>query len=192
MERLRPKEEPRPKPTPQEGLTYEDRRLIDKMLESQNGEKILKLLNGDFSDYPSQSEADQAFHYHLAFWTGKDGIQMDRINRASGLMRDKWDKKHFGDGRTYGEATIQKAIANTHETYKGSLQRKANSDEQPKGTKAPNRARGLSLEQLKNQYDSKVSWIWRQHVAAGPPFILNGREGMGKNHHCHADRERNP
>ena len=174
VERLRPKEEPRPKPTPQEGLTYEDKRLIDKMLESQNGEKILKLLNGDFSDYPSQSEADQAFHYHLAFWTGKDGIQMDRINRASGLMRDKWDKKHFGDGRTYGEATIQKAIANTSETYSGNTQNHVKSETKRKGP------RGLGLDQLKNQYDSEVSWLWGQHIPVGLPMILNGREGQGK------------
>jgi hypothetical protein len=29
--------------------------------------------------------------------------------RSSGLFREKWDQRHHGDGRTYGEGTILKA-----------------------------------------------------------------------------------
>ena len=58
--------------------------------------------------YKSQSEADLSFCNMLAFWTGRDFDQMDRIFRASGLMREKWSKKHGIN--TYGDMTITKAI----------------------------------------------------------------------------------
>lgn len=44
---------------------------------------------------------------------------MDTIFRQSGLMRSKWDTKHHGDGRTYGQGTIEKAISSCQETYTG-------------------------------------------------------------------------
>ena len=60
--------------------------------------------------HPSQSEADLAFCSKLAFWTGKNEKQTDQIFRQSGLMRAKWDEKHFSDGRTYGQGVVAKAI----------------------------------------------------------------------------------
>lgn len=177
VQKLRPPKE-KPKSPPQGGTSFDDNRLIDKMLDSQNGDKILRLLNGDHGDYPSQSEADQALCNHLAFWTGNSEGQIDSIFRASGLIREKWDKKHFGDGRTYGQATIEKAIASTSETYKGRSESHVKSD---KRNKAP---RGLGLDQLQNQYDSEVSWVWRQHFPFGLPVIVNGREGQGKTTIC--------
>jgi primase-polymerase (primpol)-like protein len=56
----------------------------------------------------------------LAFWTGGDASQMDRLFRNSGLMREKWDEQHFADGSTYGEKTIERAIAGTSEFYEPS------------------------------------------------------------------------
>lgn len=53
----------------------------------------------------------------LAFWTGGDPGQMDRLFRDSGLIREKWDEQHFADGSTYGEKTIERAIAGTEEFY---------------------------------------------------------------------------
>ncbi|MFH1951891.1 MAG: AAA family ATPase [Pseudomonadota bacterium] len=170
--KLRPPE--KPKAIPQGGSNFDDNRLIDKMLESQNGDKILRLLNGDSSDYPSPSEADQALCNRLAFWTGNNAGQMDRIFRTSGRMREKWNEKHFGDGRTYGQATIEKAIASTSETYRGATEGHDKSDKQNKGPK------GLRLTDLQNQYDSEVSWIWRRHIPRGLPIMVNGREGTGK------------
>jgi putative DNA primase/helicase len=36
------------------------------------------------------------------------------------LVRPKWDEPHFADGATYGERTIERAIAGTDEFYTGS------------------------------------------------------------------------
>ena len=94
-----------------------DNKILDKLLSASNSEAILKLLKGDWQgDYPSQSEADQALCNHISFYCGGNSEQIDRIFRNSGLMRDKWDEKHYGDGRTYGQATIEKSIASTIKT----------------------------------------------------------------------------
>ena len=58
---------------------------------------------------------------HLAFWTGRDADQVDRLFRQSGLYRPKWDHRHGRD--TYGALTIAKAIAGCRETYTGGQDR---------------------------------------------------------------------
>ena len=53
----------------------------------------------------------------MAFWSGGNQRQMDRLFRRSGLLREKWDEVHFADGSTYGEKTIERAISTTSEFY---------------------------------------------------------------------------
>ena len=72
--------------------------------------KAARLINGDWSGYPSQSEADLAFCNILARQTNCNFNEIDKKFRESKLFRDKWDKKHYSDGKTYGEQTIEKAI----------------------------------------------------------------------------------
>lgn len=91
--------------------------LIQRAMNAKNGETFGKLWCGDFSDYPSQSEADQALCNLLVFWTGKDPARVDSLFRQSKLFRPKWDEKHYGDGRTYGQATVENAIKNTTDVY---------------------------------------------------------------------------
>jgi primase-polymerase (primpol)-like protein len=55
---------------------------------------------------------------HLAFWTGRDLPRMQRLFQESGLYRaEKWDTRHYADGRSYGEVTLAKACANAREVY---------------------------------------------------------------------------
>lgn len=96
-----------------------DQALIEKAKNAANGEKFAKLWGGDKSEYPSQSEADLALCSILAFWTGCDPERMDSLFRQSGLMRLKWDEKHYSYGRTYGAGVIQEAIANSTQVYTG-------------------------------------------------------------------------
>ncbi len=72
-----------------------DRDLLDRMFNSQKGYEIQKLFSGDFSGYPSHSEADLALIAHLLFWTGGDEVRADRLFRESGLMRSKWDRTDY-------------------------------------------------------------------------------------------------
>lgn len=92
-----------------------DASVIEKAGLSATGEKFKALWEGDVSAYPSQSEADLALASILAFWYGRDIKQMDRLFQSSGLMRDKWHRVQSGS--TYGLITLEKAIANTKETY---------------------------------------------------------------------------
>ena len=96
-------------------LTDED--VVERASNARNGLKFSHLWKGDTSAYDSHSEADMALCSMLAFWTGGDAAQMDRVFRNSGLYRGKWDDVHFADGSTYGEKTIERAITGTTEYY---------------------------------------------------------------------------
>ena len=99
-------------------LSGERKERLDKAFQSKNGGEIQRLYSGDISGHgDDHSAADMALASHLAFFMSGDATAIDSAFRASGLMRPKWDVKHFSDGRTYGEATVQKAIAGCHEIY---------------------------------------------------------------------------
>ena len=92
--------------------------LLELARNAENGEAFEKLWNGNWhDDYVSQSEADMALCCKLAFWTGKNKEQMDRLFRQSGLFREKWDARHHASGATYGEETLAKACDITEDVY---------------------------------------------------------------------------
>lgn len=100
-------------------LSRSDDDILAMAYNARNGQKFSALWKGDTSMYPSHSEADAAFVSLLAFWT-QDENQIDRIFRASGLYRAKWDAK---DGAmTYGQRTIVTMLSRGGERY-GSRQR---------------------------------------------------------------------
>jgi hypothetical protein len=88
-----------------------DAELIERAHRAANGAKFDQLWSGNWTGYDSQSEADLALCVILAFWTGRDTVRIDALFRRSGLFRNKWDERHGADGRTYGQITIDKAIA---------------------------------------------------------------------------------
>ena len=100
-------------------LDLDDAALLDKARQSKNGTAFDALWSGNLSAHGGDaSSADQALCNHLAFWTGKDASRMDRLFRQSGLMREKWDVIHDpAAGRTYGQMTIDRAIADCREVY---------------------------------------------------------------------------
>lgn len=108
-----------PNPTPDvmkngsSGLS--DAEIIEKAKASEKGDDFRALWNGNTAGYPSHSEADLALVNHLAFWTGGDRQQMDRLFRDSGLYREKWDADR--GGQTYGEKTIKKALSGRSDFY---------------------------------------------------------------------------
>jgi hypothetical protein len=99
------------RPKPKTGSTHlDDNELLRKAAGASNGVAFSRLFARDTSGYNSRSEADLALCSHLAFYSQGDRDQILRLFRRSGLYRDKWDERHFGDGRTYGDATIDKAL----------------------------------------------------------------------------------
>ncbi|HAG12063.1 MAG TPA: hypothetical protein DCK76_12015 [Desulfotomaculum sp.] len=100
-------------PDPSRGsVDLDDADLINKACLSKNGELFLKLFSGDWTGYPSQSEADLALCNLLAFWTGCQADQMESLFRQSSLMREKVDKHP-----SYLKNTIQRAINGCTEVY---------------------------------------------------------------------------
>lgn len=94
--------------TPQTPVNLSDEEIITRAQNARNGTTFAALWNGDTSGYGSHSEADLALCNLLAFWTGGNAEQADRLFRASGLMRDKWDRQQSGS--TYGDLTMKKAL----------------------------------------------------------------------------------
>lgn len=83
--------------------------ILSLLFAAKNAQKAQRLFeHGDWSGYPSQSEADLALVRMLRFYT-REVAQLDRLFRRSALMRAKWDKRH--GAQTYGATTIAEAIA---------------------------------------------------------------------------------
>jgi putative DNA primase/helicase len=99
---------------PSGDIPVDDQELLQLMFASRNGHKIRRLWDGDTNGHSKDhSSADLALCNFLAFWTGNDAARMDRMFRQSKLYRDKWDREDYRD------RTINEAIADTTEVYKG-------------------------------------------------------------------------
>ena len=93
-----------------------DEAVIEHASHSTSGDRFMDYYNGRWQDYfDNQSDADMGFVSMLCFWCGCDEEQIDRIFRSSGMYRPKWDEKR--GGRTYGELTIQNAVASCSTIY---------------------------------------------------------------------------
>ena len=110
--------EKKPKKAKRAAFQMSDEELMEKVQASDNGEDFMALYNGQWEGrFGSQSEADMSLCCSLAFWSGKNPEQMDRLFRQSKLFREKWDVVHDVAGLTYGQKTIQAAIEKTEDTY---------------------------------------------------------------------------
>ena len=118
-----------------------DDQILAAARSASNGAAFSRLWSGDTAGYPSQSEADLALCNFLAFYAGPDPQRLDALFRQSGLFREKWDEKHFGNGQTYGQATIDNALNGRTEFYQWSKARKRKS-------KAPRGAPGIGPLEL--------------------------------------------
>ena len=100
------------------GTALSDEDVLEKARQSGTGENFAVLWDGKWQDvFGSQSEADMSLCCKLAFWTGRNREQMDRLFRQSALMRPKWDEPHHASGATYGEETLTRSIEATDNVY---------------------------------------------------------------------------
>lgn len=102
------------------GVDIDVQTVLDRALASKQAEKIADLLTGDNCGFPSDSDADQSLCNYLVFYCGNvpDEVAtrvIDQIVRDSGRYRKKWDEKR-GE-RTYGQITIDTALADVKERY---------------------------------------------------------------------------
>lgn len=98
-----------------ESLGMDDQNVLRVLFGAgKNGELYRQLWEGDLSGLRRQdhSIADLTLCDGLAWATGCDKEQMDRLFRQSGLMRPKWDSRP-----DYRESTLTKAINTTQSVY---------------------------------------------------------------------------
>jgi hypothetical protein len=108
------------RPTGDFGEKIPDKTVIRILEGAKRGRRFKKLFHegdsplwdSESTPYPSQSEADMDLAGMLAWATGRNKEQMDRLFRSSALMRDKWDEAR--GSVTYGEQTLDLAIDNCH------------------------------------------------------------------------------
>lgn len=103
--------------SPYQVSTAETKSIIEKIRASKQKDKFECLFKGDIAEYSSQSEGDLALCSILAFWTVRNNSLIDKVFRQSALFRQKWDDKHFSDGTTYDQSTINKSKENCKEVY---------------------------------------------------------------------------
>jgi hypothetical protein len=79
------------------------------------GHRLRALLAGDMFDHPSRSEADYELCRILGFWCGGDPNRVERISRASGAYRLKWDEPRGGS--TWLRITVEVALGRLNRVY---------------------------------------------------------------------------
>src|SRR5262249_49124853 len=74
------------RPSPLTG--HGDAEILGRMFAAKNGQKAMRLYNGDTKGYSSESEADLALCALIAFHVENDAATVDRIYRGSRLYRE--------------------------------------------------------------------------------------------------------
>jgi len=122
----------------------EDTDLLAAIRASQQGATFSRLFDHGCADGEDHSALDLHLCSLLAFWCARDPDQIDRLFRQSALFRSKWTERHYRDGRTYGQATITKAIAGCRETYMSGRRRHASARPHPSTRLEPSPIRLVS------------------------------------------------
>jgi len=147
-----------------------DQQLLDRMFKAQNGAKVHFLYDGDTTSYGSHSEADAALCSHLAFWTGKNVTQMERLWLTSPLgARSKTQ-----DREDYRRRTIDNAIANCTETYSEDSQ-----DTSYKGWSSSASSEPL-MRRFRDVIAKPIRWLWENRIALGKLTLYIGDPDGGK------------
>ena len=139
-------QDPAPKPSSAYS-SLSDEALVLKATLAKGGNEFKALFDGSTLGYNGDdSAADLALMNKLAFWTGGDALQMERLFSSSGLgRREKWRSR-----QDYRERTIQKAIADAREFYeppKDNIRTQQPREKQSQNTHE-NLLKGIDCEEL--------------------------------------------
>ena len=131
LDQLLPEPDPVPQSArrraPSEPLDLGDEALLEKARSAKDGAEFEALFyRGDTSRHGGDdSAADLALCRRLAFWTGPDPDRIDRLFRASALVRQKWERADYRD------RTINTALAGMTEFYEPRLHAVVQTPQQP-------------------------------------------------------------
>ena len=166
-----------PKPTGVE-LMPDEEVIARATTNAKTGGAFLALYDGNWQGkYNSQSEADQALCNYLAFWTGCNAEQMDRLFRSGGLMRPKWDELH--GSVTYGEMTIQRACGDCREVY--------SPDYKKQELKRSATRLSTDLVSMDDVEEIEIEWLVKEYIPKGQITLLAARVISRKSYLMHED-----
>jgi len=176
---LTPEQKPRAEPV---ALDLSAQELLEKAFASKNGAKIRRYYDGHLNGHRSQSEADLALCSLLAFWSGGNTSLIDQWFRSSGLFREKWDQKHSGDGGTYGEVTIDKALSGCTEFYRSGNQTPTAATKSPNDHKSQilTHFQFTKLVDLIAEPKEEIAYVWASTLPCGGFSILCSKPKVGK------------
>jgi putative DNA primase/helicase len=102
---------------PVTNIKFTDEELIEHLLNFRLAEKFKEMYYYGAKEGEDYSVKDKDLCKLITFWT-QDIEQIDRIFRKSKLFRpEKWDKRHFSNGDTYGQGTIKYALRTRKDVY---------------------------------------------------------------------------
>lgn len=178
----------------------EDEELIRRASEANDSGKFRELFSGGYSGHTSHSEAVAALLLKLAFWSGRDTSQMERVFRHSGLMYEKFESRRGNS--TWGAQEIQRAVEKTREIYTAPGARltfgagvgvNLSGAESPSGHTEPasenvnghaDKPEELSEAKigilLSTVEAERVSWLWPGRIPLGKLSLIDGDPGTGK------------
>lgn len=164
------------------GVQAADDELLARAFDAKNGDKLRRLYNGDTTPYPSASEADLSLASTLAFWTGPDPARLERLLQGSRLVRDKWGERHYGDGQTYLQAVIAKALSGRTEFYTAGNHANGQSEEQAESGGEGRKSLADALVDFKDLLTLRLPERKRYlpWLAAGSSSMVFGSRGVGK------------
>ncbi|WP_434530157.1 hypothetical protein ACODNH_01285 (plasmid) [Haloarcula sp. NS06] len=101
---------------PSVDVDLSDTAVIERAQYGPAGDVFRRLWTGSSAGYANQMEADVAFCSQLAYWTGGDGEQIERLVRQSDRNRAEWVSL-VSEGTLYDERTIEQALELTDDYY---------------------------------------------------------------------------
>ena len=164
--------------------SFSDEELKERMFASKNGPAIKSLYDGDVSMHGNDtSRADAALLSHLAFWSGKNPDQMERVWLFSPLgLREKSQSR-----KDYRDRSIASAIKNCTDVYTSPnlgidfLWTKGVKGEKLYSKNTENVARVLRhhgdfsnmirFDSFKNRVEVKEKGIWRHFIDSDAIYL---------------------
>jgi len=134
-------------------LSIEDRLQI--AFNSANGEAIKRLFDGDLSPYRTadnegRSEGDMALARYLAGYCDGNALILSLMMQQSKLKRDKWNERHYADGSSYLQKTIDQVLSTQTFHFKPGTNLFTQQQKSTPTEKAERASRRFRLDQLED------------------------------------------
>jgi uncharacterized protein (DUF927 family) len=114
---FKPSDEIKETDLPVTSIKFTDEELLENLSNYRLADKFKEMYYNGIREGEDHSVKDKDLCKLITFWT-QDPEQIDKIFRKSKLFRpEKWDKRHFSNGDTYGQGTIKYTLRTRKDVY---------------------------------------------------------------------------